>query len=268
MNMHKRIRLTPLDRKEIWSMYQAQKHSVQSMADKFRVSRQTIYNTIRRCRLREFVPRDSTNTRYKSAKYGIKRLAKVEHEIELRLKAQAKRYNKSYPGEMVHVDTKRLPAIKGDVSREYLFVGIDDFSRELYADILPDKSQYSSTRFLHRLVDECPYTIECVYSDNGHEYKGTLDHEFVKACRSYKIDQKFTKVATPQTNGKAERVIRTLMDMWHNKEHFSSAEERRTQLRRFLNFYNTVKPHKGIDNLTPYEKLEIYFNNCKQLDEI
>ena len=169
---------------------------------------------------------------------------------------------------MVHVDTKRLPAIKGEVTREYLFVGIDDFSRELYADILPDKSQFSSTSFLHCLVDECPYTIECIYSDNGHEYKGTLDHEFVKACRSYKIDQKFTKVASPQTNGKAEKVIRTLMDMWHNKEYFNSTEDRRTQLRRFLDFYNTVKPHKGIDNLTPYEKLEIYFNNYKQPDEI
>jgi transposase InsO family protein len=58
------------------------------------------------------------------------------------------------------------------------------------------------------------------------------------------------------------------MDMWHNKEYFNSAEDRRTQLRRFLNFYNTVKPHKGIDNLTPYEKVEIYFNNCKQPNEI
>lgn len=240
-------------------MHQTQKYSMQSIADKFRVSRQTIYTTISRCRLQEFVPRNSTNTRYKSAKYGIKRLSKVEREIELWLKSQAKRYNKSYPGEMVHVNTKRLPTIKGDVRREYLFVGIDDFSREIYADILPDKSQYSSTNFLHRLVDECPYTIECVYSDNGHEYKGTIVHEFVNACREYRIDQKFTKVATPQTNGKAERVIRTLMEMWHNKVHFTSAEDRRTQLRRFLNFYNTVKPHKGIDNLTPYEKLEIYF---------
>ena len=56
--------------------------------------------------------------------------------------------------------------------------------------------------------------------------------------------------------------------MWHSKEYFNSTEDRRTQLRRFLNFYNTVKPHKGIDNLTRYEKLEIYLNNCKQPDEI
>ena len=61
---------------------------------------------------------------------AIKRLAKVEREIQERLKKQAKRYNKSYPGEMVHVDTKRLPLIKGQKAtdkREYLFVAIDDF---------------------------------------------------------------------------------------------------------------------------------------------
>jgi transposase InsO family protein len=113
--------------------------------------------------------------------------------------------------------------------------------------------------FLHRLVDECPYTIEVAYTDNGTEYKGTPDHEFVKVCKHYKINQKFTRVARPQTNGKAERVIRTILEMWHDKIIFTSEEQRRTELRRFLNFYNTVKPHKGIDNLTPYEKLEIYF---------
>ena len=114
----------------------------------------------------------------------LRRLAKVERTLEHRLKEQARRYNKSYPGEMVRVDTKRLPAIKGEKAREYLFIGIDDFSRELYADIFPDKSQFASTSFLHRLKDECPYTIEVIYSDNGTEYKGTSDHEFVKVCKA------------------------------------------------------------------------------------
>lgn len=257
--MHKRIRLTPLDRKEIWRLYQTRKFKQKDLAERFRVSRQTISKIINRCRQKEFYPRDSKNHRYKHARYGIKRLAKVERQIELKLKAQAKRYNKSYPGEMMHVDTKRLPAIRGESVREYLFIGIDDFSRELYADILPDKSQYSSTDFLHRLVDECPYTIEVIYSDNGTEYKGTQAHEFVKACNDYRINQKFTRTARPQTNGKAERAIRTMMEMWHNKTYFTSHEQRRTELRRFLNYYNAVKPHKGIDNLTPFEKLEIYF---------
>lgn len=259
MKMHKRTRLTPLDRKEIWQLYQTRKFKQQELADKFRVSRQTISKIIFLCRKNVFAPRSSKNHRYSTLLYGIKRLAKVERSIELRLKREARRYNKSYPGEMIHVDTKRLPVIQGERAREYLFVAIDDFSRELYADILGDKSQYSSTAFLHRIVDECPYTIEVIYSDNGTEYKGTTNHEFVKACNSYKINQKYTRVARPQTNGKAERVIRTLMDMWHHKTKFTSYEHRRTELRRFLNYYNTVKPHKGIDNMTPFEKLEVYF---------
>lgn len=75
-----------------------------------------------------------------------------------------------------------------------------------------------------------------------------------------KINQKFTKPACPQTNGKAERVIRTLMEMWHNREEFMSSDDRKKKLKRFLNYYNTVKPHKGINGLTPYEVLENYFN--------
>ena len=64
----------------------------------------------------------------------MKRLAKVERGIQEKLKKQAKRYNKSYPGELVHLDTKRLPLLKGQKAtdkRDYLFVAIDDFSREL-----------------------------------------------------------------------------------------------------------------------------------------
>lgn len=259
MKMHKNIRLTPTDRKEIWRLYQTRCFTQSILAKKFRVSRQTISKVLKQCRSGIFYPKDSTNHRYKSMYYGIRRLSKIERQLELKLKAKAKQINKSYPGEMFNIDTKRLPAIKGSQLREYLFVGIDAYSRELYADILPDKSQFSSTMFLHRLVDECPYTIEVAYTDNGTEYKGTIDHEFVKACRQYRINQKFTKVARPQTNGKAERVIRTILEMWHDKTVFSSEEQRRTELRRFLNFYNTVKPHKGIDNLTPYEKLDRYF---------
>ncbi|WP_371113312.1 integrase core domain-containing protein [Nitrosomonas sp. Nm33] len=70
----------------------------------------------------------------------------------------------------------------------------------------------------------------------------------------------------PQTNGKAERVIRTLMQMWHDKTNFKDCTDRQTQLDRFINFYNTVKPHKSLSNSTPYEILQHYFNQplCKQ----
>ena len=95
---------------------------------------------------------------------------------------------------------------------------------------------------------------------------GQLHHAFIKACRQHGIGQKFTRVNRSQTNGKAERVIRTLMDMWHSKIHFKDSADRRIQLLRFINFYNTVKPHKSLNNATPYEILNAYFNQplCKQ----
>lgn len=105
---------------------------------------------------------------------------------------------------------------------------------------------------------QCPYTIECICADNGREYHGTVEHQFVKTFLNHKINQKFTQSARPQTNGKAERVIRTLMEMWHTQEEFKDSEERKQKLKRFINFYNTVKPHKGIANKTPYEVLDDY----------
>lgn len=263
MNIHKNTRLTIHDRKEIWRKYSQDEWKVTRLSQYYRVSRPTIYNVLKKARLREFVPRDSTNTRFKQMRYGIKRLAKVEKSIQEKLKKQAKRYNKSYPGELMHFDTKRLPLLKGQTNqspRQYLFVAIDDYSRELYASIEPDKTQLSSSAFLGQVLYECPYTIDYTYSDNGKEYKGSSHHEFVKLCSEHGIGQKFTRCNRPQTNGKAERVIRTLMEMWHNKEHFESNEERRKSLNRFINFYNTVKPHKSLNGDTPYEILEAYFS--------
>ena len=109
---------------------------------------------------------------------------------------------------------------------------------------------------------QCPYQIDCVYSDNGTEYKGTDSHLFVSTLKALHINQKFTRVARPQTNGKAERVIRTLMQMWHQQIMFRDAQHRQVELVRFINFYNTVKPHKGLNNATPYEILMTYFNQA------
>ncbi len=103
-----------------------------AIAEHFRVSRPTIYKVLKHARLQQFAPSNSTNKRYKTVQFGIKRLAKVEAKIQARLKKQAQRYNKSYLGELLHVDTKRLPLLKGQsktTQRDYLFVAIDAFSR-------------------------------------------------------------------------------------------------------------------------------------------
>ena len=144
MNMYKNTRLTQHHRQAIWTAYTQEKESVSSLARRYQVSRVTIYRTLKAARGRLLKPQTGTDNRFKQAKYGMKRLAKVERSIQEKLKKQAKRYNKSYPGEMVHVDTKRLPLPKGQKTtdkRDYLFVAIDDFSREPYAAILPDKPQ-------------------------------------------------------------------------------------------------------------------------------
>jgi transposase InsO family protein len=269
MEMHKRTRVTPLARQEIWRLYSEGKHKITVLAEKFGVSRPTIYKVIQRARVQEFAPRKSVNKRFLNLNYGIKRLAKIEATLERKLAAKARRYNKQYPGEMIHVDGKRLPLLNGEDTnspREYLFVAIDDFSRELYAAILPDKTQGSTATFLKQVIDECPYTIECVYSDNGTEFKGTLEHAFVQVASAHNIAQKFTRPARPQTNGKAERVIRTLMEMWHGKIIFLDRHDRQISLVRFVNFYNTVKPHASLDNLTPYEKLINYFSSTQTVN--
>lgn len=263
MTIHKKTRLLPAQRKELADEYFKGKVRVCDLVRKYRVSAPTVYKIINRARSKDYSIHKSTNQRYRCIQYGLKRLAKVEAELEKKLKAKAKRYNKNYPGEMIHFDSKRLPLLEGESSkeqREYLFVAIDDYSRELYAAILPDKTQYSAESFLKQVIEECPYTIEIAYSDNGLEFKGNPDHHaFALLCQQHNIEQRFTKPRRPQTNGKAERVIRTLLEMWHNKTQFNSRQHRKTELIRFVNYYNTVKPHKGINNRTPLEQLVHYF---------
>ena len=99
MNMHKRIRLTPHDRKEIWDSYRKNDSvKVTHLAECYRVSRTTIYKVLARARKQEFKPRNSANERYRALKCGLKRLAKIEAKLQAKLKAQARRYNKSYQG--------------------------------------------------------------------------------------------------------------------------------------------------------------------------
>ena len=108
MHIHKHTKLTPSDRRWIWKLYTEEQQSVTFLSEYFHVSRPTIYKVIKRARLQEFIPRDSTNQRWRCLPYGVRRLAKIESRIESKQKAKARRYNKSYPGEMLHVDTKRL----------------------------------------------------------------------------------------------------------------------------------------------------------------
>jgi predicted DNA-binding protein YlxM (UPF0122 family) len=144
MNIHKSSRLTLIQRKEICGRYyNNDRAKVSYLADEYHVTRPTIYKIIKRGREKDFSLHKSTNARYRCLEGGIRRLAKVEKELEEKLKKEARRYNKDYPGQMIHMDTKRLPLLEEETTtktREYLFVAIDDFSRELFTAIMPDKT--------------------------------------------------------------------------------------------------------------------------------
>jgi len=110
-----------------------------------------------------------------------------------------------------------------------------DFSRELYADIFPHKTQNSAARFLTEIViAQCRYRIDYAYSDNGKEFEGTADYPFVKACKQHTIGQKFTRIDHPQTNSESELTLKTVAISI-----------------LFINLYNTVKPHKDLNHATP-----------------
>jgi len=269
MVVHSQTKLTPRLRKQLaFDFYEGKLKKVELMR-KYGVSFPTIQKVLFRARHGDFGIHKSINKRYQCLEYGLRRLSKVQKNIEAKLRRQAKRYEKSYPGELFHFDTKRLPLLVGEKwpgDRPYLFVAIDDYSRELYAGIYWDKSMWSSARFLSTVIQQCPYTIERILTDNGTEYKGKYgEHDFMRTAAESGIKQSFTRVARPQTNGKAERVIRTIMEGWHDQVACTTTRERRLTLNRFVNYYNCVKPHKGIDNQTPLERLYSYFYQQKWL---
>lgn len=236
--------------------------SVTDLSKEYKVTRKIIYRILERGRLGEFENRKSTNQRFRTIEYGLRRLRVAEKRLEKKIARKwICRYEKNRPGEMVHFDTKRLPLLYGEGirdKREHLHVAIDDYSRYLIADIFPDKGQYSGAIHLQEVIETSPFAIEDAYSDNGSTFKGRKDHAFVAKCLENNISQHFTKVRHPQTNGKAERVIQTLMREWCRPQRFASHEARRQSLQEYVYFYNFERRHLGINNQTPIQRITNY----------
>lgn len=163
---------------------------------------------------------------------------------------------------MVHTDSSVLPLISGEAvttPKEYPYVFIDDCSRTLFADILPDQTSYSAAIALDEALTMLPFKVECIYSDNGKEFKGA----FKDLCKDRHIPQQFTRAYRPQTNGKAERVIKTIK-LLLRKHRFISREERRRILYAIVRYYNHLRPHQGLDGLSPFAFLEKYLGETKE----
>ena len=262
--MHKNTKLLPYQRREVYRRWGDGERAT-DLAIHYDVSRKTLYEVFKKAKLGVFANYSSKNLRFRTLEYGLRRLAKVEEKVTRKLKKRERRlnrYEKEYPGEMVHTDSSPLPLLRGEAvttPREYLYVFVDDFSRFLFADILPDQTSWSAAICLDEALIMTPFDIEVIYSDNGKEFK----RAFRELCILRNIKQQFTRAYRPQTNGKAERAIKTIKTELLKGHSHLTREERRRHLYAFVRHYNHVRRHQGLHNVSPITFLESYIARTK-----
>ena len=184
------------------------------------------------------------------------------------------RYERDRPGELVHLDIKKLGRISlvghrihGDRRRrthgrgwEFVHVAIDDHTRIAYVEVLPDETAPTAAAFLARAVAwyaALGITVERILTDNGSCYRAL---PFGEQALALGIGQRFTRPYRPQTNGKAERFIRTLINEWAYNRAYARSGWRTRALAHYLSFYNTERPHSALGNLTPAARLASYLS--------
>ena len=204
---------------------------------------------------------------------GMGRLGRLGMEPALR-------YERTRPGELVHVDVKRLGRIKGGagwhvrdrrqhynavftdqagrrrrtVGYEYVHVAIDDYSRLAYAEVLADETASTAIAFLRRAVAfyrRHGITVERVITDNGSAYRAVMH---AVACRQLGIRHLRTRPYRPQTNGKAERFIRTMLTGWAYAAIYGSSQERTRALDGWLWHYNHRRRHTALGHQPPISR--------------
>jgi transposase InsO family protein len=194
----------------------------------------------------------------------------------------ARRYERSRPGELVHVDVKKLGRIEGGAGKrvrggirnhytgsrtdrdgkrrnlvgwEYVHIAVDDYSRLAYAEVLPDEKAQTAVSFLRRALAffaRHGIRVERLLSDNGSCYRSTIH---ALACRALGIRHLRTRPYRPQTNGKAERFIRTLLNGWAYGAIHSSSAERTAALDGWLWHYNHRRRHSALGHQPPVSRL-------------
>ena len=179
------------------------------------------------------------------------------------------RYQRERPGELIHIDVKKLGRIQAIGHRitgdprdrkrgagwEYVHVCIDDASRLAYSEVLLDERQDSAVSFLDRaLVWFAGHgvTVQRVMTDNGSAYRS---HRWRAGCRTAGLRHLRTKPYTPRTNGKAERFIQTSLREWAYARAYTSSQMRQDALADWLDHYNTVRPHTALANRPPVLRL-------------
>lgn len=195
-------------------------------------------------------------------RYGCSRLTRRPVELP-------RRYERARPGELVHVDIKRLGRFHtpgkrvfgDDVPRnrhagwQYVHLAIDDHSRLAYAEILPTESPTDCARFLRRATSwdhDQGVHIERVISDNGNGYRSFAWRD---TCSELGIQRRYTRPRRPQTNGKAEALVKTLLREWAYRFAYPTSSHRARALSGYLRWYNTHRPHGSLDGQPPISRI-------------
>jgi len=210
---------------------------------------------------------------------GLSRLAALEPAEPVR------RYERERPGELIHIDIKKLGRIDGVGHRitgdrtgqsnrrgrgeglgwEYVHVCVDDASRIAFARVMPNEKKESAVAFLDAALayyQNLGVNVARVMTDNGSCYKAFA---FRDACRNRGLKHIRTKPYTPKTNGKAERFIQTALREWAYAQAYEHSDRRTDELPRWLHRYNWHRPHASLKASTPISRLQLTQDNLLRL---
>ena len=197
------------------------------------------------------------------AQQGLSRLKNLDPKQPIR------RYQRDRPGELVHIDIKKLGRIQVVGHRitgnrrqrgrragwEFVHVAVDDASRLAYAEVLANERSPTAVAFLRRLVawySSHGVTVTGIMTDNGSCY---VSRRFAAACRRLGLRHLRTRPYRPCTNGKAERFIQTLLRGWAYHRPYPTSTQRTLRLPKFLSYYNLRRPHASLARQTPAHRL-------------
>jgi transposase InsO family protein len=189
------------------------------------------------------------------------------------------RYEHTCPGDLLHIDTKKLGRIErlghritGDprdnidgVGWEFLFVAVDDHARIGFTDMYLDEGRANAVQFLENTVAyfrSLGIKPRRLLTDNGGAFRSK---DFAAACKRLQVKHSFTRAYRPQTNGKAERFIQSALREWAYGIPYNHSSERTAMLERWIHHYNWHRPHQGIGGHAPVSRLPRSRNNLLQL---
>ena len=189
------------------------------------------------------------------------------------------RYEYSEPGGLIHIDTKKLGRIErighritGDkrgqihgAGWEHVHVCVDDATRVAYMEVLPSDGKEATSAFLERAKNwygRFGVSVKRVMTDNGPGYKSLL---FARTCEAAGAKHIRTRPYTPRTNGKAERLVQTLLREWAYARPYASSADRTAALHGWLNHYNRRRPHTSLAGRPPLSRLRSAVNNVSRL---